>query len=190
MSGSLKLAARDEKDLSTSQSTARSHARVSRPDGDPGRTQYSQAQTGEGPDPARNFDPAETAGLETSDLAPYFEFSAADRLHRRSEYLRAQRAGTRFQTAHFVAYAATVPASPTVRIGITVSRKIGGAVVRNRIKRRVREAFRLGLRTKLPRGTDLVIIARSGAGALDSRSLNDELAAAVANLGRRLGYRA
>ncbi len=116
-----------------------------------------------------------------------FGFSGADRLHHRSEYLRAQRAGIRFQTPHFVAYAAAVAQSSSVRIGITVSRRIGSAVVRNRLKRRVREAFRLDLRAQFPEGTDLVVIARGGAGALTSASLQDELRTAVTNLLRRIG---
>jgi ribonuclease P protein component len=114
-------------------------------------------------------------------------FSGADRLHRRSEYLRAQSAGIRFQTPHFVAYAAPASQGSAVRIGITVSRRIGGAVVRNGLKRRVREVFRLDLRSQLPQGTDFVVIARGAAGKLDSQSLQDELRAAVANLTRRIG---
>ena len=45
------------------------------------------------------------------------------------------------------------------RLGLSVSRKVGGAVVRNRWKRMLREAFRLN-REKLPTGLDLVIVAK------------------------------
>jgi ribonuclease P protein component len=46
------------------------------------------------------------------------------------------------------------------RLGLSVSRKVGNAVVRNRWKRRLREAFRLN-RTALPQGVDLVVIPRA-----------------------------
>jgi ribonuclease P protein component len=52
--------------------------------------------------------------------------------------------------------------SPGLRIGISVSRKIGPAVVRNRIKRLIREAFRRN-ETVMERGYDLVLIARRAA---------------------------
>jgi ribonuclease P protein component len=50
---------------------------------------------------------------------------------------------------------------PYTRIGASVSRKVGGAVVRNRWKRLIREAFRLNYR-HMPAGVDLIVIPRSG----------------------------
>jgi ribonuclease P protein component len=49
---------------------------------------------------------------------------------------------------------------PHPRLGLSVSRKVGGAVVRNRWKRLLREAFRL-TRPQLPAGIDLIVIPRA-----------------------------
>jgi ribonuclease P protein component len=47
------------------------------------------------------------------------------------------------------------------RLGLSVSRRVGGAVVRNRWKRLLREAFRL-TRSQLPQGIDLIVVPRPG----------------------------
>ena len=92
----------------------------------------------------------------------------------------------RFQTPHFVLYASITPDSERSRLGITVSRRIGKAVVRNRIKRRVRECFRVRLRPMLPAGTALVVIARAGAGEAETPAIETELQAGTLNLKGRL----
>jgi ribonuclease P protein component len=114
-------------------------------------------------------------------------FAAADRLHRSAEFLRLQRNGVRFQSPHFVLYAGNLDAEPErSRLGITVSRRIGNSVVRNRVKRRVREVFRKVMRAELPPRTSIVVIARGGAGALASGEIGDELAMAARNLSGRI----
>ena len=69
------------------------------------------------------------------------------------------------------------PAGASVgRLGITVSRRVGNAVVRNRLKRRVREWYRRE-RSALASGLDLVVIARPAAAKLDSAATSAQLTA-------------
>ena len=90
-----------------------------------------------------------------------------------------QRHGVRAESAHFVLYGGRIPDDDKSRLGVTVSRRVGIAVIRNRIKRRVREVYRLKLRAMLPDPTALVVIARNGAGDLSSDLINRELEAAA-----------
>lgn len=64
------------------------------------------------------------------------------------------------------------------RLGITTSRRVGGAVVRNRIKRRVREFFRQ-YREQIDPVRDLVVIARSAAAELSYAEIKRELSGAL-----------
>ena len=68
---------------------------------------------------------------------------------------------------------------PAVRVGFTVTKKIGNAVVRNRMKRRFRSLARELLPTMGISGADHVLIGRSGGIGRDFASLRDELAKAL-----------
>jgi ribonuclease P protein component len=86
------------------------------------------------------------------------------RIRRHADYQRIQSQGQRLQTRHFVFVLANRPEGVLPeqgpRLGIVVSRKVGNAVVRNRVKRLIREAFRV-TRHQFGDRVDLVVIARS-----------------------------
>ena len=73
---------------------------------------------------------------------------------------------------------------PTIRIGITVTKKIGGAVVRNRMKRRFRALAREILPQAGLAGADHVLIGRSGGIERDFTLLGEELRKALAKAQR------
>ena len=100
-------------------------------------------------------------------------FRSADRLQKRYEFKRAQLSGRRIHTPHFLIV--VLPnAVQNTRLGITVTKKVGTAVQRNRIKRVVREVFRRN-RELFPASHDLVFIAKRGATEIDYSSLLNEL---------------
>jgi len=96
------------------------------------------------------------------------------RLRRRTDYLRCYRTGRRRHGSLAIVY--FVPNQlGHPRIGITASRKVGKAVVRHRLKRRIKEIYRRWQdRDKLP-ALDLVVHLKTEAGASDFRSLREEL---------------
>jgi ribonuclease P protein component len=72
------------------------------------------------------------------------------------------------------------------RLGVTVSRRVGCAVVRTRVKRRVREWFRRN-RGLFPTGKDIVVIARPAAAEIPSVEVGRELEGALRRLARAGG---
>lgn len=79
-----------------------------------------------------------------------------------------------------------LPEQETVRLGLAVSRQIGNAVVRNRVKRRLRESFRCSLRPLLGTGSSVVIVARKGADTLKTPEITEELRPALLRLAQNL----
>jgi ribonuclease P protein component len=112
-------------------------------------------------------------------------FPKSRRLRARREFLAVQASGVRVHTPHFLLVVARGPsAEAPARLGVTVTRKVGDAVRRNRVKRVVREAFRLDP-TLLPAGVDLLVIAKNGAPLLGLAEVTVEWSRARTQLQRR-----
>jgi len=97
------------------------------------------------------------------------KFPKSLRLTTRREFLKVQDRGFKVNAEPLLGLALTNGLGFT-RLGITVSSKVGNAVVRTRIRRKLREVFRKR-RGELPVGLDVVIIARSGAKEADLETL-------------------
>jgi ribonuclease P protein component len=85
----------------------------------------------------------------------------------------------------FVLQAAPAPAEftlPAVRVGFTVSRKVGNAVARNRIRRRLREVAKLVIPAHARSDLDYVLVGRQGALKRDFATLQRELVEALKKL--------
>lgn len=148
-----------EAHLPAPQSQSRPYPRLSCPHGDPWRPQ----------DSCRSSSPWSQASERVDRRQMKSEgFPATLRVKKRREFLHIQGAGGKHHLRHFLVFVVPPASRPPVhqvmppRLGVTVTRKVGCAVVRNRIKRLVREAFRRKRGSFTP-GYDMVWVAKQSA---------------------------
>ena len=104
----------------------------------------------------------------------------SDRLRKRREYLIVQRKGRKVHLRDFLVMAR----GGTKRVGVTVTKKVGCAVQRNRIKRLVREVWRRE-KGHLPEGLELVFVARRSAVEVTYSQLRQQFDDLARKLSRR-----
>lgn len=115
--------------------------------------------------------------------------SKRGRLSRSAEFDRVFRQGRSLANRVLVLYAFPRVEEGERRLGLSVSRKVGGAVERNHVKRLIREAFELES-GGLPESHDVVVVARPEARAVAEREGLAGIQAALAELIARAGERA
>jgi ribonuclease P protein component len=107
----------------------------------------------------------------------------ASRLKRRAEFLRVAAKGRKAATHGLVLQALNREDQGPARIGFTVTKKIGNAVVRNRTRRRLKEAVRLELAGQQITGVDLVLIGREATRGREFLELRDDFRRALRKAG-------
>jgi ribonuclease P protein component len=117
-----------------------------------------------------------------ADPAPPEPGAPAGRLKKRRDFLRVASRGKRAARPGLVLQAAPNEAG-ALRIGFTVTKKVGNAVVRNRARRRLKEAARLSLPGLGAAGWDLVLIGRDGTAGRDFATLVADLRGALRQAG-------
>jgi ribonuclease P protein component len=110
------------------------------------------------------------------------------RLSRSAEFERVYRQGRSTANRHLVLYAFPNATSQRPRLGLSVSRKVGGAVERNRVKRMLRESF-ARVEPTLREGHDVVVVARPSAAELVEREGIEGVETALAELIAKGGLR-
>jgi ribonuclease P protein component len=97
--------------------------------------------------------------ISGSEPAVGLAFPREARLVRKSEFDRVYQAGKRFSTSHFTIFVRQNELAVS-RFGFSIKKALGGAVVRNRIRRRLREILR-GHRQEISAGWDIVVHPKS-----------------------------
>lgn len=148
-------------EASTEQPAPQTHARISQADGNQGRAARVEAPTGQGKKTAHGVGRGEVA-----------------RLTRAAEIRRVFETGRRVSRGPLTVIGLAAEGRTGARIGIIVGRKFGGAVQRNRIKRRLRVI--IARLDAVPDGRDLLILPRPSVQQWSFQALTDAVAALLA----------
>lgn len=114
---------------------------------------------------------------------PGERFGRASRLRSPADFQRVRRAGRRRHGAYITLFFARTEtpdgaAIAPARVGFSVSKRVGDAVRRNLVKRRLREAVRRELWNVAP-GWDMIVVARPGAASAEYTALRDDISATL-----------
>ena len=121
--------------------------------------------------------------VENRELLPRSGGRKPGRLIRRAEFLRVAAKGRKVAMPGLVLQALPRSDASPARLGFTVTKKVGNAVIRNRTRRRLKEAARLLLRERGLAGVDLVVIGRDRTRARPFAALQDDLRRALDRAG-------
>lgn len=102
-----------------------------------------------------------------------FSFKKEEKILKRAEFINLNVNGARHHTKNFVVILKQ-NTSDITRLGITASKKFGNSVKRNRVKRLIREFFRLN-KQQIPKGYDIMIIALKESNNLNFSKIKKEL---------------
>lgn len=100
-------------------------------------------------------------------------FPHDERMRHRCEFERVRKSGQTVRGRSMILSLSSCPDRLERRVGFVVTRRYGGAVKRNLVRRRMREIYRLN-RSRLKRGMHLVLIARSPGQEATYRQMNEE----------------
>ncbi len=120
-------------------------------------------------------------GAETRNSRRTQRFRKSSRLRRHADFQRVYKQGRRQFAAHMTMFYLVREGGGGARVGLTVGRVLGGAVERNRIKRRLREAVRGNL-AQLGAAIDVVINPKKSALTVDFETLKDEVVRAFGKI--------
>lgn len=146
-----------QKDIPTIKHPEESYPRVSKTDEHPLGSRHREKQK------------AEREKTPDRVVVERYTFSRPDRLRKAADFDRVYSRGKRLASSELKLIFASSPAG-TTRLGLSVSRRIGKAVVRNRVKRLLREAFRLN-KHQVKKGYDILLVARRGVEELKFRQV-------------------
>ena len=114
-------------------------------------------------------------------------FSRDDRLRKRREFEECYASGVRVSGRHLQVYLLADPSRGRLRLGISVGRRVGDAVTRNRVRRRLREIFRRSESRRSGLSGSLVVHAKPTAASADYKALREDYAKAVSKAAARRG---
>ncbi len=172
-----------KKDLPAKQPEAQAAPRLPLAHVDQERPEGAGATPRQGPQAPERLKASSDGRSDRSTSAPGLTIAT---LRKRSAFLRTANGLSERRRTLVIQSRPRGDGAPTVGAGFTATRKVGGAVIRNRARRRLREAVRKLLPIHARAGTDYVFIARQETPECPWQRLLDDMESALVSLARRL----